>query len=178
MKTKLAAAIEAEDYETAAALKVELDKLAAAGAGGAQGNGLDDGPLPAIEQPDRLFSLGDCVRTTSSDISGLVAGWDMECCETDEWREKHSITDDERRRVFYILLINNSTEGQVAYVPESRLEKCKSKGGGGEGSGWSWCRFIAECNFLFVYCLEFRSRPRCRPDQPPSQLRILPRGAE
>jgi hemimethylated DNA binding protein len=127
LRARLAAAVAAEAYADAAALRDELAALeaAAGGAGAAAAAAAAAGAAP----PPR-FALGARVVHAARGYSAVVAGWDVACCEAPVWRARAGVDGlaAGAAQPFYHLLVDAGAwpadaddAPPVAYVAEELL---------------------------------------------------------
>jgi hemimethylated DNA binding protein len=125
LRARLSEAVAGERYAEAAALRDELAALEAAA---------DAAALPCPLAAPR-FALGEMVVHSSKGYRGVVAGWDLSCCEGEAWRAAAGV--DALRagpdQVFYHVLVDaadwpargfaggDDDAAPVAYVAEELL---------------------------------------------------------
>jgi hemimethylated DNA binding protein len=121
LRARLAAAISDERYADAAQLRDELAALEERAAEA-------DLPCPVTEP---RYTLGQMVVHSSKGYRGVVAGWDLACCETPEWQAAAGVDRlaGGNEQVFYHVLVDATDwpvgladdDPPVAYVAEEHL---------------------------------------------------------
>ncbi|GAX76663.1 hypothetical protein CEUSTIGMA_g4109.t1 [Chlamydomonas eustigma] len=120
LRSELQRAIDQERYQDAAQFRdllVELEKESKRAQ--ALVIGMEDGQQP-------LFRLGQRVLHRNDGFRGLIVGWDMKCCESEEWMQHARVTDMKPQPYYHVLVDVRDCEPQVGlpptvYVPQERL---------------------------------------------------------
>jgi hemimethylated DNA binding protein len=124
LKAQMAEAAAAEKYDEAATLRDRLREVEAAAAEAADAAAQY---LCPVEEP--RFSLGEMVLHSSKGYRGVVCGWDLACCESEEWQAAAGINALQQgtEQVFYHVLVDardwppGGDHPPVAYVAEELL---------------------------------------------------------
>lgn len=124
LKAQMAEAAAAEKYDEAAALRDRLRELEAAAAEAADAAAQY---LCPVEEP--RFALGEMVLHSTKGYRGVVCGWDLACCESEEWQAAAGISSLQQGtdQVFYHVLVDardwppGGDHPPVAYVAEELL---------------------------------------------------------
>jgi len=122
LRNDLNKAVEEERYDDAARIRDEISKLNER----AEASEDPGGPSPAAVQ----FRLGQIVKHKTMDYRGVVCGWDLGCCESEQWQTRMSVETltDGIDQPFYHLLVDERdwpayTKGPpMGYVAQETLE--------------------------------------------------------
>ncbi|KAI7838253.1 hypothetical protein COHA_007942 [Chlorella ohadii] len=124
LKAQMAEAAAAEKYDEAAALRDRLREVEAAAAEAADAAAQY---LCPVEEPK--FALGEMILHSSKGYRGVVCGWDLACCESEEWQAAAGVSSLQlgMDQVFYHVLVDardwppGGDHPPVAYVAEELL---------------------------------------------------------
>jgi hemimethylated DNA binding protein len=119
LRSRLSDAITEERYSDAATLRDELAALEERAAEAEM-------PCPTTEP---RFSLGQMTVHNGKGYRGIICGWDLACCESEEWQQEAGVHNlcNGTEQVFYHVLVDVSDwpedfdEPPVAYVAEELL---------------------------------------------------------
>lgn len=133
LRSELQRAVESEDYAEAAKIRDQLANLE-------EGASKLASSLESQreDQPQQMYQLGQRFVHAQKGYQGVIVGWDMTCCEDDEWRERAQVSRLARRenQPFYHVLVDEeksnwgvSPDGRppVAYVAEELIKVPKDE---------------------------------------------------
>jgi len=103
LRSEMDQAVQEERYSDAARLRDALKQLETQAAQTAA----DAESLSPDREP--AFALGEAVVHTTKGYRGVICGWDLECCESQEWQEKAGIAALFRQsdQIFYHVLVDS-----------------------------------------------------------------------
>ncbi|CAG9460536.1 unnamed protein product [Pedinophyceae sp. YPF-701] len=128
LRSEMEKAVAAEDYQLAAEIRDQIRQL--------EISSLQQSLLASdrdIRLAEPKFRLGQRVWHATKGYRGVIAGWDLHCCETEEWARKAGVSDldDGVAQLFYNVLVDlrdfgltgmrDPQSSPVAYIPEELI---------------------------------------------------------
>lgn len=137
IRSEMASAVEEERYSDAAKLRDELRQVEEM-----VECKVSEASTSTCRNRQPQFALGESVLHMKGGYRGVVCGWDMECCESEEWRSLTGVSSlvHGTAQIYYHLLVDtrdwpmdSEQQPPIAYVAEELLASGSSANFDGNG---------------------------------------------